>query len=67
MKDLKWVETNISRCRHFATIGNPIALHLIQSGFKDEYVMVEEYGEYESYEMYILTGAEVKKNYGIIV
>jgi len=67
MKDLKWVETNVSRCRHFNSGDEPMVLHVITTGFKNEYVVVEECGDTESYDMFILLGAEVKEKYGITV
>tara|TARA_R110000868_G_scaffold76573_3_gene220123 strand:- start:6584 stop:6796 length:213 start_codon:yes stop_codon:yes gene_type:complete len=67
LKDLKWLETNVSRCRHFVLGDEPMALHVITTGFKNEYVAIEEYADSESYDMFILTGAEVKEKYGITV
>ena len=65
-KNTKWIETNVNRTRTFRA-GNedPILIHVTKSGFDDEYIVIHEFGDSETYDMFILNGADINEKYGI--
>jgi len=70
-KDVKWEKVSDtsreSRYQGFIHDGEPMVIHVIKSGFEDEYVVVEEYGDLETYEMYIMSALDVLGKYAIEV
>lgn len=66
-KDVNWEQTEGKRYRGYIAGDEPIVVHVIKSGYLNEYVVIEEYGAYETYETYIYTSEDINEKYGIEV